>query len=191
MRDPVTQFSVAVGFATRLHADQIYKTSGAPFIAHPLTVCALVLEDGGSYEEAIAALLHDAPEDQGGERTLSIIRDEFGNDVATLVAECSEPYERPRAPWKHRKDVYLANIATASEGAVRIMTADKLNNVGRYPIEYARIGPGLWDQFTATRDQTIWFYESAYEALAKRRGREDPMIMELEQAVIKLSVLGH
>jgi (p)ppGpp synthase/HD superfamily hydrolase len=184
------QFANALILANALHADQVYKTSGAPFIAHPMTVCALVLEDGGSETEAIAALFHDAAEDQGGAETLQIIRDRFGDEVADLVEECSEPYVRPRAPWRHRKDTYLAAISEASEGAVRIMTADKLNNAGRLPIEYARIGHDLWDKFVASREETIWFYEAAYDALELRRGRDDPMIIELDHAVKKLAAIG-
>lgn len=179
----------AAGF---FHEGQIYKTSGAPFYAHPLAVSSLVLEDGGSEAEGIAALFHDAPEDAGGAETLDIIRGNFGDEVADLVIECSEPYERPRAPWKHRKDVYIANIATASDGAVRIMTADKLHNAGRLPIEFERVGgPDLWNKFVVSRDETIWFYETTFNALRERRGNDDPMIVELERAVSRLSTLAY
>lgn len=40
-------------------------------------VCSLVLEDGGSEDEAAAALLHDAVEDQGGPATLARIREQW------------------------------------------------------------------------------------------------------------------
>ena len=61
-------------YATRLHAHQTRKIGGIPYIAHLLSVAALVLEAGGSEDEAIAALLHDAVEDQGGIATRNEIR---------------------------------------------------------------------------------------------------------------------
>ena len=48
-------------------------------------VCALVLGAGGDEDQAIAALLHDAVEDQGGLATLETIRHLFGQRVAAAV----------------------------------------------------------------------------------------------------------
>ena len=53
-------------------------SSGVPYISHLLSVTALVLEDGGDEDQAIAALLHDAIEDQGGDKTRQEIREKFG-----------------------------------------------------------------------------------------------------------------
>ena len=60
------RFSEALAFATRVHAGQLRKGTSVPYVSHVLAVCALVLEDGGGEDEAIAALLHDAVEDGGG-----------------------------------------------------------------------------------------------------------------------------
>ncbi|NEO93567.1 MAG: HD domain-containing protein, partial [Moorea sp. SIO3G5] len=72
-----TRFEAALVYTTRLHANQVRKGSGVPYITHLLSVAALVLEDGGDENEAIAALLHDAIEDQGGAKTREEIRQRF------------------------------------------------------------------------------------------------------------------
>lgn len=64
-----TRFEEALVFATQLHQTQVRKGGDIPYISHLLGVTALVLEDGGDEDEAIAALLHDAVEDQGGAET--------------------------------------------------------------------------------------------------------------------------
>jgi len=59
------RFDDALAFASNLHRAQCRKGTLIPYISHLLAVTALVMEDGGSEDEAIAALLHDAIEDQG------------------------------------------------------------------------------------------------------------------------------
>lgn len=84
------RFEMALVFACRLHADQVRKVSGVPYVSHLLGVAALVLEDGGSEDEAVAALLHDAIEDQGGQATREEIRKQFGDRVVAIVDGCTE-----------------------------------------------------------------------------------------------------
>jgi (p)ppGpp synthase/HD superfamily hydrolase len=75
-----------------------------PYLGHLLSVAGYVIEAGGTETEAIAALLHDTAEDQGGEETLAEIRQKFGADVASVVAECSDTFETPKPPWRERKE---------------------------------------------------------------------------------------
>ena len=105
------RFEAALVDAARLHRDQVRKTSQVPYVSHLLAVCALVLEDGGDEDEAIAALLHDAVEDQGGAATLAHIRDRFGDRVADIVDGCSDTDQTPKPPWRLRKEAYLAHLA--------------------------------------------------------------------------------
>lgn len=191
-----SNLSLALTYAEWLHRDQTYKNGrGTRYLTHLLEVCSLVLQDGGSEEEAIAALLHDAAEDQGGDEILEQIRLEFGDEIANLVAECSEPFDRPRAPWKHRKDRYIAHIPEASLGATRIITADKLANVRTILMDHQRIGPAVWNYFVPERHETIWFYETVFKRLKKRReefnpeGEPDPLLEELNTAVLHLAAL--
>lgn len=87
-------------FAVRLHARQKRKGTRIPYSAHLLAVASLVLEDGGTTDEAVAALLHDAVEDQGGRRTLERIRRRFGPAVARIVEACSDADTVPKPPWR-------------------------------------------------------------------------------------------
>jgi (p)ppGpp synthase/HD superfamily hydrolase len=58
------KFDEALAFAAELHRQQRRKGAETPYIGHLLSVAGLVLENGGTEEQAIAALLHDAIEDQ-------------------------------------------------------------------------------------------------------------------------------
>ena len=90
------RFASALVYAAELHQQQERKVSGVPYIAHLLRVSGIVLEDGGNEKEAIAAMLHDAVEDQGGSPVLEAIREKFGETVAAIVAGCSDSFARPK-----------------------------------------------------------------------------------------------
>src|SRR4051794_4859847 len=101
------RFDEALGYASQLHRTQTRKGGDIPYLGHLLSVASLVIEGGGTETQAIAALLHDAAEDQGGEATLAEIREKFGDDVATIVGECSDTFEEPKPPWQERKKKYV------------------------------------------------------------------------------------
>src|SRR5271165_6037687 len=119
------RFEEALVFATRLHAGQKRKGGDIPYISHLLTVAAIVLEAGGNEDEAIAALLHDAIEDQGGDITRQEIRQRFGESVVTIVNDCSDTDTVPKPPWRARKEAYIAHMHTVSPSALLVSTADK------------------------------------------------------------------
>src|SRR6476660_6866892 len=97
------QFAKAMVYAERKHHSQVRKGGDIPYVGHLLSVASLVINDGGSEDQAIAALLHDAVEDQGGPSTLEEIRANFGEDVARIVEQCSDTDEVPKPPWLERK----------------------------------------------------------------------------------------
>ncbi|HEX2401954.1 MAG TPA: HD domain-containing protein, partial [Mycobacterium sp.] len=101
------QFSKALVYAELKHHNQVRKGGDIPYIGHLLTVAGLVINDGGSEVEAIAALLHDAVEDQGGAATLEEIKNNFGDEVARIVDECSDSDVEPKPPWLERKQAYI------------------------------------------------------------------------------------
>jgi (p)ppGpp synthase/HD superfamily hydrolase len=89
------RFEDALVYASLVHRNQRRrKPMQIPYVSHLLGVASIVLEFGGDEDEAIAALLHDAPEDQGGERELEQIRSRFGDRVAAIVAGCSDDNAR-------------------------------------------------------------------------------------------------
>ncbi|RED51274.1 HD domain-containing protein [Aestuariispira insulae] len=168
------RFDRALALAHDLHRDQTRKGGNIPYISHLLAVCGLVLEDGGTEDEAIAALLHDAVEDQGGQETLDRIRDLFGDHVAGIVLECTDKIERRPADdspkgWRRRKEADLAKIASLSQGALRVKTADRLHNLRSLITDYHIDGEMLWRRFNGGRAGTLWFNRASAEALMTTR----------------------
>ena len=161
------RFEEAFLLANHLHAEQKRKTSGAPYMSHLLSVAALVLQDGGDEDEAIAALLHDAAEDQGGEETLEIIKERFGEKVATIVGDCSDTFEIPKPPWKDRKEAHIARIKNASPPSIRIILADKLHNARALLRELRTKGETVWDSFTGKKEGTLWYYRTLHKTLGE------------------------
>lgn len=178
------RFLDALIYATRLHAGQARKGSGIPYISHLLAVCALVLEHGGDEEQAIAALLHDAAEDQGGEPTLENIRDRFGERVARLVSDLSDTFESPKPPWRERKQAYLAHLPLADPDSWLISLADKVHNARTILADYDRVGAKIWGRFTERRSGTLWYYRSLVEAF--RQISSGFLVEELDRVVTLL-----
>ncbi len=69
------RFDEALAYPSRIHRTQLRKVSAIPYVSHLLAVAAIALENGADEDQAIAALLHDAVEDQGGLERLADIRD--------------------------------------------------------------------------------------------------------------------
>ncbi|MFQ5443015.1 MAG: HD domain-containing protein [Nitrospinales bacterium] len=179
------RFSEALVFANELHGGHLRKGTRIPYMAHLLTVSALVLEAGGTEQEAIAALLHDAVEDQGGEPTLDKIRDRFGGHIADLVDECTETLKDPKPPWKERKLEYIAHMAKASPSARLISCADKLHNIRSLLTDFEQLGDALWSRFNARKEETLWFYQALVSTI-RDAGESRPIIFALEREVAHL-----
>lgn len=161
------RFKEALGYAFDLHADQKRKGIDTPYIAHLLGVAALVIEDGGGVDEAIAALLHDAAEDQGGRETLDEIRGRFGDGVAEIVAGCSDTLEQHKPPWRRRKERYLEHLPEASPEVLRVCAADKLYNAREILKDYRKLGDALWDRFNSDKQNQLWYYRALADAFSQ------------------------
>ena len=195
------RFESALVFAQQLHRKQKRKTSGAPYVAHLLGVAALVLEDGGGEDEAIAALLHDSLEDQGRhyaggvESLAQEIERRFGGDVRRMVealTERSGEAERgisdKRERWRAHKRAYFAQIATAGPEVRRVSCADSLYNARSLVMGLRMMGPRIWTRFlTGRAEDQIWAYRSAGEAF--RAAGTGAMADELADAVDQLERL--
>ncbi|RAV17030.1 phosphohydrolase [Mycolicibacterium sp. GF69] len=163
------KFGEALGFAAELHRTQTRKASDVPYVGHLLSVAGLVIEADGTETEAIAALLHDAAEDQGGEATLARIEERFGSDVAAIVEECSDTVVTPKPPWRERKQNYIAHLNTASDSTIRVSMADKLDNARAILRDLRRFGPTVWQRFnTDDPHQHLWYYRSLLEVYRRR-----------------------
>lgn len=153
-----TRFGDALLYALHLHAEQKRKGTNIPYISHLLAVTALVLEDGGDEDEAIAALLHDAIEDAGGEETRQEIRRRFGDKVVEIVNGCTDTDETPKPPWLDRKKRYLEHLSSASAEMLRVSSADKLHNARAILSDFRRHGSKVWERFNGGREGTLWYY---------------------------------
>lgn len=151
------RYSDALSWAAELHATQLRKGSGHPYVAHLLSVSALIWRDGGSEDEAIAGLLHDAIEDQGVTRQQ--IAERCGERVAHIVELCTDAEGSPKPPWRARKEAHLAKLVRVSDvDVLRVVAADKLDNALSVLGDHDIIGARIWDIFTGGREGTAWYY---------------------------------
>ena len=179
-----SRFESALVYATRLHANQLRKGSKIPYITHLLSVAALVLEDGGSEDEAIAALLHDGIEDQGGAKIREEIRQQFGEKVAGIVDGCTESEVIPKPPWKERKQEHIERMRHASSEVRRVSQADKLHNARSILTDWYREGETVWNKFKEGKEGTLWYYRSLL-AVYEQAG-SSCLTHELERVIAQL-----
>lgn len=182
------RFEDALLYATRLHAEQLRKGSGVPYISHLMAVAALTLEYGGGEDEAIAALLHDAVEDQGGASTRAEILEIFGPRIASIVDGCTDTDESPKPPWRARKEAYIAHLATAPRSVRLVSACDKLHNARSLARDYRVSGESLWMRFSGGREGTLWYYREIVAVL--RLGETTMLIEDLDRAVTELESLA-
>ncbi len=182
------RFDDALTYAAALHRDQIRKGSNVPYVSHLLTVCGTALEYGADEDEAIAALLHDAIEDQGGAGTREEIRRRFGDRVVEIVDGCSDSDTIPRPPWRERKEAYIAHLATAVRSVRFVSCIDKICNARTILKDYRLVGEELWGRFKGGREGTLWYYRAIVTAL-KAHG-ESPEVQELERVVSEFERLA-
>ena len=178
------RFEDALVYATELHSGQNRKRSQVPYIAHLLGVTSLVLEDGGDEDEAIAALLHDAVEDQGGLRTLEAIRERYGEHVATIVSACTDSFTEPKPPWRERKESYIEILRRADSSVQRVSLADKVYNARTTLRDVRREGQSAWSKFKQGKEGALWYYQAIIEALDSRT--DSYLLMELKEIVSEL-----
>ena len=182
------KFEDALVYAARLHRDQARKGSRVPYVTHLLAVAAIVGENGGTEEEVVAALLHDAPEDAGGRERLEEIRERYGDEVAEIVAGCTDTYEDPKPAWRPRKEAYVAHVAEASSSVRLVSAADKLHNARSILVDLRSLGEELWDRFTGGKRGTLWYYRTLTEAY--KRAGANAVVEELDRVVWEIEALA-
>lgn len=186
------RFALALQFANQIHATQVRKGLGAPYISHLMAVSALVLEYGGDEDQAIAALLHDAAEDCGGRPMLETVRVMFGEEVASIVECCTDTFESPKPAWRPRKEAYIARMRTEPPRARLVATADKLHNLANTIRDIRAQGPAAWCSAMASSAngsavKQIWYYRGCAAALGD--GWYGPILEEFKRSVDELGEL--
>jgi GTP pyrophosphokinase len=192
LRNPLSErFTDALSYACDLHRRQARKGTQIPYVAHLLGVASIALEHGASEDEAIAAVLHDAIEDQGGAAVGREIRRKFGGVVAEIVEGCSDTDVVPKPPWRDRKERYIAHIGAATTSAsVRLVSAaDKLHNARSILADLRAHGEALWARFKGGREGTLWYYRALVTELAKTG--ETALTEELHRVVSEIERLAH
>ena len=174
---PMTQrllsvrFSSALSQVAELHARQRRKKiRDVPYVSHLLAVASAVLDDGGSEDEAIAALFHDSVEDQGV--APQALADDYGAEVARIVVACTDAVGTAGAdkpPWLERKKAHLDHLRGlgGDTSVLRVTAADKLHNCSDIVLDLQEpgIGPERFDLFKGGLHGTCWYYAAMAELL--------------------------
>lgn len=185
------RFDDALAYTSQLHRAQNRKVVAIPYISHLLAVAAIALENGADEDQAIAALLHDAVEDQGGLAQLETIRARYGDSVAAMVADCTDAHEDPKPEWRPRKEAYIASLADKPARSLAVSLADKTHNASAINADLRGVGSAVWDRFTAKKHETLWYYRALADAFrthapgtaAERFAREVDEMEELAMRV--------
>ncbi|HEY2433747.1 MAG TPA: HD domain-containing protein [Vicinamibacterales bacterium] len=176
-----TRYDEAFAYAHAVHATQARKGTGVPYLGHLIGVSSIVIDDGGTEDEAIAALLHDAAEDQGGRPRLDDIRARFGDAVAKIVEDCTDSWTTPKAPWADRKRQYIEHAHTLDASSLRVSAADKVHNSYAILRGLRTVGDRVWERFNATPDDILAYYQGLVRAYRDAGG--SPLVDELERIV--------
>jgi (p)ppGpp synthase/HD superfamily hydrolase len=187
------KFEEALVFAAQTHHGDVRKGAregaGIPYVAHLLGVCALVLEDGGDEDEAIAALLHDTLEDHPKEVTKADLARRFAIKVADLVVACTDTppdYDGgTKAPWPGRKAAYVKRLRTETYPHCRIALADKLHNTRAIVLDQRRVGNKVWERFNATKKEELSYHRALVDAFVEAEA-PDYLVDELDSLVREL-----
>jgi (p)ppGpp synthase/HD superfamily hydrolase len=171
----------AFNYAHTVHGEQTRKGTDRPYLSHLMGVSSIVLDDGGSEDEAIAALLHDAAEDHGGRERLAEIRARFGDTVARIVEDCTDSWSTPKPPWAERKRAYVQHARQLPAPSLRVSAADKVHNAYAILRDLRNSGEAVWARFSATPDDVLAYYEGLVRAYREAGG--SPLVDELDRIV--------
>ncbi len=187
-----TRFTSAVDYARHIHIER-RKGTDIPYMAHLLGVASLVMGETGhagfpvTEDMVIAALLHDAAEDQGGLHRLQDIEENFGPNVARMVEGLSDSLSEDsskKQSWLERKQAYIERLRGEPADVQLISVADKIYNARTILEDYREIGPLVWERFKRGRADQVWYFDellAVYKATGTSR-----IVEEFERVVEEL-----
>jgi (p)ppGpp synthase/HD superfamily hydrolase len=181
------RYAKALRFAFSLHQQHERKGSGVPYMAHLMSVSSLVLEFGGDEDAAIAGLLHDAVEDQGGVEISHLIRKEFGDVVANIVDGCTDSVSDPKPPWRARKELYLQHLHQVPAATLLVSNCDKLHNARSIVSDLRTIGGAVWNRFSGGQVGSLWYYAGLSDVFTSRKA---PAAADLAREVATMNELS-
>lgn len=165
--------------ATERHVDQRRKGERAePYVNHLAEVAMLAAEATGGEDVhlVVAAVLHDTVEDTGV--THAELVEQFGKDVADLVAEVSDDKNLPKAERKRRQIEHAPHLSTRAK---ILKLADKTSNLRAL----AKSPPADW-----SHDRKSEYVEWARKVVAGLRGANPWLEAMFDRAVRDLSPTG-
>lgn len=174
----------AIEFAVKAHLGQFRKGTEIPYIVHPIGVMRILIENNSPPEVVIAGILHDTVEDSIV--TLYDIKQRFGAEVMELVRYASEPDKSDT--WENRKQHTIDVIKTASENALLVICADKLDNLKSIYEDFQKTGESLWSRFNRPKEKQSWYFRSIAEQFEKRfyDGSDYPLFLQINPLVQKI-----
>ncbi|MFN4280425.1 HD domain-containing protein [Thermosynechococcus sp.] len=192
---PSLRYLDALEYAALLHREQTRKGSDVPYISHLVAVSMIALEYGADEDVAIASLLHDAVEDQGGLPTLEAIRERYGDRVAAIVRACSDSVVNTqdgetKLPWATRKLAYIQHIqqgTTTDRDAQLVSASDKFHNLLCILRDYCNIGSELWPRFQAGREGVLWYYRELIAAFERAHLIPPELLAQLQDTYQELT----
>jgi len=187
------RFLDALEVAAVMFATTRRKKTKIPYVAHLLGVCAIVLEHGGSENEAIAALLHDTLEDITPTRKARKTVRAFGDDIYGIVEGCTDgtPNKKGRkAPWRGRKEAYVAALGHEPRSVLLVSAADKLHNARAIVADLRATGDRVWKRFNAPKDDILWYYGAVVDAFRANPAHPVTLVEELERVAAEMRRLA-
>jgi (p)ppGpp synthase/HD superfamily hydrolase len=190
------RFTEAVDYARKLHRS-FRKGTRIPYMSHLLGVASLVSGETGQVsfpvteDMAIAALLHDAVEDEGGLPRLRDIEVKFGKEVGAIVEGCTDSFEEDcnkKQEWKPRKTAYIERLQNELQSTLLVSAADKLYNARATLDDYRNIGADIWKRFHAGRDEQLWYYRELIKVYEQRGSNR--IVEELKRVIAELAELS-
>jgi GTP pyrophosphokinase len=178
-----TRLDDAILLATDAFRYKVRKGSGIPYLTHLVQVMVYVAEHGGDEDQMIAAVLHDYLEDIPGAKA-DDVEARFGPRVRRMVEALSDATTHPKPPWKERKLSYLEELRGEPAEVKLISAADKLHNARSIRRDFTTLGVDVFDRFTASKEETLWYYQSVVIALGE--GWTHPLLDELVREVTAL-----
>lgn len=137
--------------AKKAHEGQ-YRTSGDPYITHPVAVARILADMGMDYQSLMAALLHDVIEDT--DYSWQDLADEFGNTVADLVEGVSKLTQiefRTKAEAQAENFQKMALAMAKDIRVVLVKLADRLHNM-------RTLGPLTYEKRRRVATETLDIY---------------------------------
>lgn len=180
----VQRLNRAIEVAAIAHKDQFRKGTETPYFSHPYGVGMLLAQTGCPEDVVIAGILHDTVEDTP--LTLDYLRKRFGNNVAEIVAGCSE--HDKELEWKERKQHTIDHLELASKDVKLVTCADKLHNVTCMLTDYALYGETLWSRFNEGPYEQEWYFQSLANTLTSSEIKSHPLVELFSEAVQNLFV---